>query len=461
MPVRLRITLLFAGIVFIILGMVCSGIYYFSYQARINSITIRLTNRAITTARMLGQKEIFDHRLVQRIDSFTTLALKNKTVQAYDNQNNKIYNYSDLLGDTILIDKKKLTSARLNGAEYFKIDNKEAVLYSYQKNNTGITVLSAAEDIDGKDSLDNLLKILIFCFLVGNAFVLAVGYLFSSRLLQPIRKITADVEEISAQNLTRRLKTGDSNDEWFQLSNTLNSLLNRLQESFELQRRFISNASHELSTPLTSISSQLEVTFQRERTIEYYKQVMDSIYQDVRHMSKLTRTLLEFAMASGNAGGLDINLVRVDEIILTLPMEMAKINPEYTVSLQFENLPEDEDGLLVFGNEELLFSAIKNIVVNACKYSQNHKSNILLSIEEKKITIVISDQGKGIPENELKTIFQPFYRVKENMTGEGFGLGLSLADKIIKLHKGTITVASTLGVGTSFTIELPSAKALR
>jgi two-component system, OmpR family, sensor histidine kinase ArlS len=177
-------------------------------------------------------------------------------------------------------------------------------------------------------------------------------------------------------------------------------------------------------------------------------------------MSKLTRTLLEFAKASGNAGGLDIMLIRVDEVVLRLPSEVAKINAEYSVLLQFDNLPENEENLLVFGNEELLFTAVKNIVINACKYSDNRQAIIRLEVDQKRIAISITDQGKGIPEKELRTIFQPFYRIEKSASGEGFGLGLSLAERIIKLHKGSIEVTSKQNVGTHFIINLPTARSL-
>lgn len=461
MPVRLRITFLFVALVIIILGMVCGGIYYFSYSARINTIKKRLTNRAATTAKLLAQKETFDQKLVQQIDSLTTIAMKNKTIQAYDYENKKIYSYSDVPGDTLQINQDILDDARANNTRFFKIGDKEVVAYHYTGTNSGMVVVSSAEDVDGKKGLYELRNILLFSFLVGNAFVFITGYFFSGGLLRPIKRITTDVEYISAQNLSRRLKTGRSKDEWHSLATTLNHLLNRLQESFELQRRFISNASHELSTPLTSISSQLEVSLQRERNVTEYKQVMQSVYQDVRHMNKLIQTLLEFAKASGNAGGLEINLIRIDEIILGIPSEMAKINPHYTVSLQFEKLPENEENLLVFGNEALLLMAIKNIVVNACKYSGDHHASLMLEVLAENIVISVSDKGKGIPESELKTIFQPFYRVKENVANEGFGLGLSLADRIIKLHKGSIEVTSRMGAGTCFSIFLPVAQSLR
>jgi signal transduction histidine kinase len=135
------------------------------------------------------------------------------------------------------------------------------------------------------------------------------------------------------------MKTGSSHDEWYYLSDTLNQLLNRLQESFEIQQRFISNASHELSTPLTSISSQLEIALQRERTADEYKKVMASIYEDMLQMGKLTHTLLELAKASGSKGGIEIKPVRIDEIILRLPSEISKINNAYVVLPEFGKLP--------------------------------------------------------------------------------------------------------------------------
>jgi signal transduction histidine kinase len=274
--------------------------------------------------------------------------------------------------------------------------------------------------------------------------------------LSPIRKITNEVTDISAYNLDRRIQTGKSKDEWYELSMTLNALLDRLKESFELQRRFISNASHELSTPLTLISSQLEVSLQRHRSDEEYRRVMESVLQDVHHMNRLVQTLLKFATASGNAGGLNIDLVRVDEILMRLPAE--KLDKSYSVSLSFDELPEEEEKLLVFGNEELLFSAIKNIVSNGCKYSTDHHTRVSLAITSRQLIVKVEDKGIGMEEKELENIFQPFYRIPDTSNIKGFGLGLSLANRIIKLHKGSIDVQSQLNKGTLFTISLPIAR---
>jgi signal transduction histidine kinase len=202
----------------------------------------------------------------------------------------------------------------------------------------------------------------------------------------------------------------------------------------------------------------LEVSLQKSRDAQQYRRVMESVYQDVRQLSKLTQTLLEFAQASGDPGGLNILPVRMDEILMSLPGEMKKSNPEYLVVLSFDDMPADEQKLIVFGNAELLFTAIKNIVSNACKYSDDHKAVIKLKAEGETITIAIIDKGMGISEPELKYIFQPFYRVNTATQQSGFGLGLSLANRIIKLHKGNISVTSTPGEGTEFLITVPTAK---
>lgn len=458
MPVKLRITLLFCLIVFVILAIVCATAYYFSYTQRQQNIRTRLSNRAITLARLLGQSQVFDQALIRRIDSSTMLAMKDKTFQAYDYLNKKIYSYSDAPVDTITIDTNILDDARVKGMIFFHIRHKEAVAYHYVTPNTRIVAITAAYDEEGKAKIRQLRNILWFSFLSGIIITFLGGYFFSDRLMRPIRKIADDINEISAHNLSGRISTGEVKDEWHYLSETLNRLLNRLQDSFETQRRFVSNASHELSTPLTAISSQLEVSLQKNREAQQYRLVMESVYQDVRHLSKLTQTLLEFAQASGDAGGLNILPVRMDEILMSLPAEIKKSNADYLVVLSFDDMPAEEEKLIVFGNAELLFTAIKNIVTNACKYSADHKAVIKLKAEAESITIAISDKGMGIPDEELKYIFQPFYRVNSTSQQAGFGLGLSLANRIIKLHKGNIVVNSAPGQGTEFVVTLPTAK---
>ncbi|HTI90218.1 MAG TPA: HAMP domain-containing sensor histidine kinase [Puia sp.] len=463
MPVKIRITLLFTLLVVSILTIVCGSVYYFSYINRLSDIRTRLTNRAITTGRLLSQGGIFDQALIRRIDESTSLAMTDKVVEAYDRSDKKIYYYNDYPSDSLTLNHTVLDKARKEhgGLFYFTQGKKDAIALYYKDRGLDLVIVAAAYDETGNEKMSHLRMVLSFSFVGGILISIVGGYLFSISLLRPIRRIADEVNEISARNLTRRISPAgeEEKDEWYYLSGTLNQLLNRLQESFEIQGRFIANASHELSTPLTSISSQLEVALQRVRTVEEYRKVMHSVYQDTRQLSKLTQTLLEFARASGTAAGLEIDLIRIDEVLLRLPGEISRASPLFSVVLNFDSLPEAEEDLLVFGNEELLVTAIRNIVSNACKYSDDHHAVVRLSVHGKEIRISVEDKGRGISPEEQQNIFQPFYRTEEGHQIPGFGLGLSLSRRIIQLHKGRIEVDSIPGTGSVFYVVLPLASA--
>ncbi|CAN5482524.1 ATP-binding protein [soil metagenome] len=457
MPVKVRITLFFTMIVFVILTMVCISIYTIAYTNREKNFKTRLTNRAVTTARLLSQTDVFNQALIQKIDSSTSVAMLNKTIQAYSYTGQRIYSYADKAADTISVSEEILEAAKKKDFFYFTINQKDAVAYHYADGNAKLIIITAASDPEGQKNLQQLRFILWSCFWGGILFTIAGGYLFSKSLLRPVKKIADEVNDITAQNLTKRIVSPFRKDEWSYLAQTINTLLNRLEESFETQGRFIANASHEMSTPLTSIYSQLEVSLQKDRDAKAYRQVMQSVLEDVHHLNKLTQTLLQFAKASGTSAGIEISLVRIDEILLRMPGEMFKLNNNYHVKISFEKLPEEETKLLIFGNEGLLFSAIKNIVINACKYSPDHVALLKLAVVQNDIFVTVADKGAGIPKESLALIFQPFYQAGENRSEEGFGLGLPLAARIIKLHKGTIKVDSEPGQGSSFEIQLPIA----
>jgi signal transduction histidine kinase len=457
MPVKIRITLFFTLIVFAILTMVCLSTYYFVHNNREINFKTRLTNRAVTTARLLNQRDVFNRAMIQKIDASTTVAMLDKTIQAYDYSGDKVYSYSDKTADTINVQPEILAEAKEKDYVYFSVNSKDAVAYHSKVGDRPLIIIAAAYDPEGRKNLEQLRFILWICFFGGILITIIGGYFFSESLLRPVRKIADEVNAITAQNLKKRIRSRDRNDEWDYLAKTINVLLNRLEESFDTQGRFIANASHELSTPLTSIFSQLEVSLQNDRDAAAYRHVMQSVLEDVNQLNKLTQTLLQFAKASGTSGGLEISLVRVDEIFLRMPQEMKKLNVDYHVKIAFTDLPKEEDKLLVFGNEGLLFSAIKNIVLNGCKYSDNHTASLELSVAADEIHLAVTDSGKGIAASALPHIYQPFYRAEESRLQEGFGLGLPLAARIIQLHKGTIQVASTEGEGTRFTIVLPVA----
>ena len=160
MPVKYRITGLFTMLVLVILGMVCISVYYFSYFNRIKDIKRRLTNRAITTGRLLSQTGVFDLKLIQRIDASTTVALKNKIVEAFDLSNNKIYRYSDLETEAISVPAAITDEARKDGNSYVMIDDRDVVVLHYTDPQNNMMIVEAAYDEEGFKKLRQLRLIL-------------------------------------------------------------------------------------------------------------------------------------------------------------------------------------------------------------------------------------------------------------------------------------------------------------
>lgn len=178
MPVRIRITLLFTLLVFVILGLSCVSAYYFFNNSRINTNKIRLANRAITVGRLLNRSDVFSNQLVQKIDSATSMAFINKVVQAYDYKDNKIYEYTSVPGDSLYVDAQLLDDARIEGSLYFTTGKKEAVAYHFIDNMSRMVLIAAGEDVEGRQNMKRLLNILLFTFCGGVAIAFMGGYFF-------------------------------------------------------------------------------------------------------------------------------------------------------------------------------------------------------------------------------------------------------------------------------------------
>ena len=458
MKIKFKITALFTLLVTAILLLLSFSIYYFTSLERLEAFKKRLKGRANNNAQLYTYFGDSSVTMLRRIDSGSTNTLLNKSVVIYNYLNQPVYEFNAPGVSTPPVSLPILEKARLNGEMYFTTHNRDALAFHHTDSVNRVVVVVAAYDSDGWNRLSQLQKLLMTSLLVGIAAAALVGYLFSRQMLTPITQIIREVNDISSQNLSHRIEAGSGHDELHQLANTFNELLNRLQESFTIQRRFISNASHELSTPLTSISSQLEVTLQKERNTAEYQQVMLSIYEDVQQMRQLTKSLLEIAK-TGSQGTIELHEVRIDEVLFKVMSDVRKISPSYQVELHFGEFPEDEKKFLVFGNNDLLYSSIKNFVENGCKYSPDHLSWVDLSFEQDQVIIQVKNHGNVIEAEEMEHIFQPFYRTNAATHIKGFGLGLALAKRIISIHRGSINVQSDLQKGTIFTIQLPSVKA--
>jgi len=446
--------LLFTLLVTAIISLLTWSVFYFARLERVQVFNKRLKSRASYNAQLYALMGDSAFSFLRRMDTTGGL-LPSRSVVVYTDNGRILYRNDQPGTPPLNISNDILREAKEKGEKYFSLDVREAVALHRETNHKDFIIVVAGHDEDGLERVDTLNKILLFALVLGVCLTALVSYLFTGQLLRPLSQIIKEVQDISSYDLSNRIRAGAGQDELSQLANTFNDLLGRLQESFAIQRRFISNASHELSTPLTSVSSQVEVALQKERNADEYKQVLYSVKEDVQQMRQLTKSLLEIAK-TGSQGGIELNEVRVDEVLLKVTADVKRLNSDYRVELNFGEFPEDEKDFVVFGNSELLYIAIKNIVENGCKYSSDKRSIVDLSFADHKVFVQVVNQGDVIAAEEIQQIFQPFYRGAGTANTRGFGLGLALAQRIIALHKGFIRVSSDMDSGTSFMIEMPS-----
>ncbi|HEY4111385.1 HAMP domain-containing sensor histidine kinase [Puia sp.] len=458
MKIRYKIMLLFTLLVTAIISLLTGSVYYFAKLERKQVFAKRLKARATYNTQLYAIMGDSGLNILRRIDSVSLIgATVSRSIGMYTDNGTVLYQFDMPGTPRLTVTRDFLGEVQQKGEKAFIMDNREAIAVHRNAGKRDFIVVVAGHDDDGIERVETLNKILLISLILGVFLTALVSFLFARQLLRPIAQIIREVKDISSFDLSQRVRAGTGQDEMSQLGNTFNDLLGRLQEAFAIQRRFISNASHELSTPLTSVSSQVEVILQKDRSADEYKQVLYSVREDVQQMRQLTKSLLEIAK-TGSQGGIELNEVRVDEVLMKVVGEVKKNNADYNVELDFGEFPEDEKDFVVFGNSELLYIAIRNVVENGCKYSPDKRSVVDLTFAYHKIFVKVVNQGVVIPAEEIPQIFQPFYRGATTATTRGFGLGLAMAERIIALHKGIIHVVSDKSNGTVFTIELPAIK---
>jgi signal transduction histidine kinase len=454
MKIRTKLALRFTVIVASILVLFALIIYYFSSVYRQEEFNMRLKRKANNSAKLLIEVKEVGHDLLKIIDKNINSALPEVSVKIFGPDNREIYDNKDTIP---FVDNRAIISKVRQGKEIaYKEGHKEGVGVLYRDLSGDYVVLISAYDTFGLSKLENLRYILIFGLLGGVLLAMLMGWIYSAQALRPISVIIEEVKKISAFNLSQRLQVRNRADELGQLAVTFNRMLFRIERAFELQKGFVSNASHELRTPLTAISGQLEIALMKERSGEEYRDILTSVYDDIQKLNRLSNGLIDLAQANIDISKFTLEKIRMDELVWQAVREVGKRHPEYLSNIDIIDLPEEENHLIVMGNEQLLISAIMNLIDNACKFSGNKQVNIELRIIDNSIRLVFTDNGIGISEVDLKNIFQPFYRGVNTKMYAGHGLGLALAQKIIAQHGGSLKVRSVINEFTTIEVNLPS-----
>ncbi len=264
-------------------------------------------------------------------------------------------------------------------------------------------------------------------------------YFLTKKALTPLQKLTSEVSQIQAQNLSTQLPVPNSKDEIAQLTSSFNEMLTRLDNAFSTQKQFSANAAHELRTPLAVLQTNLEV-FEKKQKPEMieYRQLFTMIKEQTARLSQLVGTLLDMTNLKSVPR---TDQVSLEELVDEVFCDLDPIAEKAGISIHFNDSSNQDLHTDVTGSYVLLYRAVYNLVENAIKYNRPHGSvSVSVKQENGQAMVLVTDTGIGISPENQKKIFDPFFRVDKSRSRAmgGAGLGLALVDSIAKEHRGTV-----------------------
>lgn len=452
MKIRSKIALRYSIVTAILMTVFAAVVYFVSAHDRETEFYDDLYKEGVSKASLFFEAKasaetmhsIYKNNIEYLDEVEVAIYADNFTLLYHDAKDIDIVKETPELLDEIIKGSKKID---------FYVDKYQATGFIFSHHNSQYIVTAAAYDGYGYNKLNKLITNLFISSVISILISFVLGYFLAKRALQPVSKMSDKMKNITTNNLHLRLLNYNENDEFGELAASFNDALNIIESSFEAQKMFIGNVSHELRTPLATLIGEIDLALLKQRTVEEYITTLEDSKYDVIRLIKLVNGLLDLAKASYDESKISMTDIRVDDVIIDARNSMLKTNPNYKIELQFAKDIEDENEITVKGNEYLLKTAFTNLMENNCKFSENKTSTIQISTSNKKISIRFSDTGIGILKEEMQYLATPFYRGKNKDFAPGNGIGLTLVNKVVSLHKGTFKIESTVGKGTVVNLE--------
>ncbi len=309
----------------------------------------------------------------------------------------------------------------------------------------------------------NALRRLFFMIIpVGLLAAGLASWFMARRSLAPIRKIAREAQELTAARLDRRIPEPQGKDEVAEMVVTVNQMLDRLEDAFQAQERFIADAAHELKTPIAIVSGGAQVLSQKPRSGQDYERYLTGLLEEMRRLGQMVDSLLTLARADAglplsSSVAVSVNEIVTDVIQRWQPLAAVRsVRLVPVLAMPHGDVPEPQ----VLGDAELLDSMVGNLVQNGIRYSPKSEAvEVEVRMNARTVTIAVRDRGPGIPDRDLNRVFERFYRVSRTEEANGgTGLGLAIAKGVASLHRGSIFAANRKMGGCEFVVELPLAK---
>lgn len=462
LSIRQKITLWYAGALVIVMLFTCFAVLSASNQIIQKTIRDSLVE---TVEHNIDEIEYFDSieelvltndvdQFIQYEDGYLEIdddfldQVNEVYTSLYQGEGALLYGENPISKETAVLSfaDGQVQRLKVNGVLYYVFDRELT-----EENLDGLWLRGVVSEMQGRGQMTNIARIALVFLPFVMLFAIIGGYWIAGRMLRPIQSLSEVASRIEkGGDLKKRIEIGKGNDEIHQLANNFNRMFQRLDELFETERQFASDASHELRTPMAVIMAQCEYSLEEPRSADEYEQAMRVIYRQSQRMSKLIGNMLDFTRLEMKADSYEKTDLDLTELVASICEDMALVG-ERGIALGWDT----KEKIHYTGNRELLSRLLGNLISNAYRYGvENGHIFVKLCKKEGTIELSVADDGIGIAKEEQQKIFHRFYQADNSHGGVGTGLGLSMAAQIARFHGGEIRVESEPGKGSTFTLYL-------
>ncbi len=462
--IRFRLTLWYA----ITLAVTLTASSLFWYVALSRNMMTHIDDRLLDVAKTVEKRHLLEHQTMTEHEACTGLddyIIDHNWAgyaQVRNGLGNLICTINSVDGETMPLSTSALLKITRQLPEFETIhglgeDSIRLLSYPIFNDDRIERIIQVAESLSANHHTLSDLKTI---FLMLSPFAILVltfcGWFLANRALTPVVEITNTARKITAEKLNERLPIREPGDELAGLSETINSMLARLEDSFNRIKQFSADASHELRTPLAILKGETEVTLRWAKSEEELRQTLESNLEEINLMSRILEDLLALAKSEAK----DLHLV-IEEFSLSDLLQDIYLNAKTLAEPQKHMLRlrlQVDAEIMLWGDQIQLYRMLLNLINNSIKYTKpGGIIELALQVDGEMAIISIKDSGVGIPENHLPHIFDRFYRIDaaRNREDGGTGLGLSIVKAIVDAHGGSIDVSSVVDEGTTVTITLP------
>ncbi|MCX8022001.1 MAG: ATP-binding protein [Syntrophorhabdaceae bacterium] len=463
LPIKWRLTVWYGFILTIILIAFSTGVYFYFRSSLERNIDAKI--KSIGDVLSSSFSESYNSSVFGNFERYIENVLgrkpKGKFIQILDSSGKIGARMNDMETDTLPTSFKTLERALKGEIVYETIESvyprlRIVTIPIIESKDNGrvvsiIQVGTSLEDFD--ETMKRLLIIMLISIPTALCITIISGFFLAKKALRPVDQIRRAAVRLSLSNLNERIDIGDRRDELGKLAETFNEMIGRLRDSFTRINQFSIDVSHELKTPLTILKGETEVALRKDRDVEGYKKILTSNLEEINRMADIIDDLLLLSKSDESAVSINLKDVSLRDLIADVCVNMKYFADGKGVELSILELADTN----IRGDELKLRRMLTNIVENGIKYTPSGgKVELQSFLNNGYVQIDVRDTGIGIPEEEIKFIFDRFYRGDKSRKREsGSGLGLSISKWIAEMHKGTIEVKSVPAEGTLFSIKLP------